>query len=115
FEGGTQGALCLINTTADMQDHLVRGQQVCRDTLGLYGVLDRDDWQQQPAWQWLSPEDRLRLGEDVRELLLLLAWTQVRFAPDDPATLRQALTLLDRAEAVEGLPPSRALWEDRAL
>jgi tetratricopeptide (TPR) repeat protein len=114
FEGGTQSALCLINTTADMQDHLLRGQQVCRETLGLYGVLDRDDWQQQPAWQRLEPEERQRLGEDVRELLILLAWTEVRFALDDADTERKALALLDRGEAVEGLPASRALWEDRA-
>jgi serine/threonine protein kinase/tetratricopeptide (TPR) repeat protein len=31
------------------------------------------------------------------------------------ATLRQALAVVDRASAVPGLPPSAALWEDRAL
>src|SRR5262249_29245589 len=48
------------------------------------------------------------------ELLLLLAWARVRSAPQDPDVLRQALALLDRAEAIQGLAPSRAYWEDRA-
>jgi serine/threonine protein kinase/tetratricopeptide (TPR) repeat protein len=114
FEAGTQRALCLVNTTAELSDHLRPGQEACADALALYGVLDRDDWQAQPAWQRLSPEERLRLGEDARELLLLLAWSKARAAGKEPEGLRAALRLLERAEAVEGLPPSRALWEDRA-
>ncbi len=114
FEAGTQRALCLVNTTAELSDHLRPGQDACADALGLYDVLERDDWQAQPAWQRLAPEERLRLGEDARELLLLLAWSRVRAAPEAPAARREALRLLDRAEGIEGLPPSRALWEDRA-
>jgi tetratricopeptide (TPR) repeat protein len=114
FEAGTQRALCLVNTTADMQDHLRQGSKACRDTLALYGVLDRANWQERPEWRRLEPEDRLRLGEDTRELLLLLAWTVVRESPAKEG-LGRALALLDRAEAIEGLPPSRALWEDRAF
>ncbi|HZY85306.1 MAG TPA: protein kinase [Gemmataceae bacterium] len=114
FEAGTQRALCLVNTTAELSDHLRPGQEACAEALGLYGVLDRDDWQAQPAWQRLSAEERQRLGEDTRELLLLLAWSRARGAEKDPEPLREALRLLDRAEKVEGLPTSRALWEDRA-
>jgi tetratricopeptide (TPR) repeat protein len=50
----------------------------------------------------------------VRELLLLLAGARVSMAPGDEAVLRDALRLLDRAEALDGLPSSRALGEDRA-
>jgi serine/threonine protein kinase/tetratricopeptide (TPR) repeat protein len=115
FDEGTQRALCLVNTTAELSDHLLPGQQACQQTLALYEVLDRDDWQDRPAWQRLEPEERQRVGEDARELLLLLAWTAVKLAPNDPPALRQALALLDRAEAIRDLPPSRALWEDRAF
>ena len=114
FEEGTQRALCLVNTTADMQDHLRQGSKACRDALALYGVLANEDWQQRPDWTRLGAEDRLLLGEDARELLLLLAWTEVRASPGS-AALDRALALLDRAEAIEDLPPSRALWEDRAF
>jgi serine/threonine protein kinase/Tfp pilus assembly protein PilF len=115
FEAGTQRALCLVNTTADLTDHLRQGQQACRETLSLYGILGRADWQEQPPWRRLEPDERRRLGEDACELLLLLASTVVRADPDNPDALRQALGLLDRAEGIAGLPVSRALWEDRAL
>jgi serine/threonine protein kinase/Flp pilus assembly protein TadD len=114
YEAGTVRALCLVNTTTDLQDHLRQGVSACEQTLGLYRVLERDDWQQAADWQRLDAEDRQRLAEDARELLLLLAWARVRLHPGDRATLQEALALLDRAEAVEGLPPARALWEGRA-
>ncbi len=114
YEAGTQRALCLVNTTVDLRDHQRQGQEACQQTLALYGILDREDWQAQPAWQRLTSEERLRLGEDARELLLLLAWTTAKASPADPAVLRRTLALLDRAEGIDGLPASRALWEDRA-
>jgi serine/threonine protein kinase/Flp pilus assembly protein TadD len=114
YEEGTVKALCLVNTTTDVQDYLRQGAEACERTLALYGVLDRDDWQQGADWQRLAEDDRLRLAEDARELLQLLAWARVRGRPGDRETLRQALGLLDRARAVEGLGPSRALLEDRA-
>jgi serine/threonine protein kinase/Flp pilus assembly protein TadD len=113
YEAGTVRALCLVNTTSEVQDHLKQGLAVCEEALGRYDVLDRDDWQAHPDWQRLSADDRGRLAEDTRELLLLLAWGRVRTAPADPEVRRRALALLDRAEAIDGLPPSRALWEDR--
>jgi serine/threonine protein kinase/tetratricopeptide (TPR) repeat protein len=114
YEDGTVKALCLVNTTTEVQDYLRQGTEACERTLALYGVLDRDDWQQGTDWQHLAPEDRQRLAEDTRELLQLLAWARARGRPGDRETLRQALDLLDRAGAVEGLGPSRALLEDRA-
>jgi eukaryotic-like serine/threonine-protein kinase len=114
YEAGTEKALCLVNTVADLQDHLREGVEVCEETLALYGVLDRDDWQESPAWQRLDEGDRQRLAEDTRELLLLLAWARVRTGGNQPGDLRQALKHLDRADAVQGLKPSRAVWSDRA-
>ena len=49
------------------------GARVCEETLSLYDVLHRPDWQAQPEWRRLAPEDRRRLAENTRELLLLLA------------------------------------------
>jgi serine/threonine protein kinase/tetratricopeptide (TPR) repeat protein len=114
YERGVQRALCLVNTIADWKDHLRLGLSACEETLGLYGVLEREDWQQQPNWQRLEPAEQQRLAEDTRELLLLLAWARARTAPGDAGALRGCLQLLDRAEAITGLRPSRALWEDRA-
>src|SRR5262249_42629976 len=90
------------------------GIRVCEDTLGTFGVLDRDDWQDGADWQILTPPERHRLAEQTRELLLVLAWARVRTAPQDKTALQGALALLDRAEAIDGLGPSRALWEGRA-
>jgi tetratricopeptide (TPR) repeat protein len=53
------------------------------------------------------------LAEDRRELLLLLADARVRLAGGSRESAAQALDLLDRAESIAGLPPSRALWLDR--
>jgi serine/threonine protein kinase/Flp pilus assembly protein TadD len=112
FRAGTIGALCLVNTTTDGQDQLRLGLAACEKTLGLYQILQRDDWQEQPAWRLLGGQKR-ETAEDARELLLLLAWAHAETAPGDRGALRKALSLLDRCEAVAGLPPSRALWEDR--
>jgi eukaryotic-like serine/threonine-protein kinase len=114
FDAGTQEALCLVNTLSEAQDHLPRGRAACEKTLALYDVLGRSDWQDAPLWQLLAPAEQLAGAEDVRELLLLLAWARTRLAPADPATLAAALHLLEKAEAIVGLPPSRAIWEERA-
>ncbi|HXG10348.1 MAG TPA: protein kinase, partial [Gemmataceae bacterium] len=114
YEAGTIRALCLVNTSARLQDHLRQGAGICEETLGLYGLLEGEGWQEPADWARLPAEDRRKLAEDTRELLLLLAGARVRLAPGDPAVLRSALALLDRAEAIPDLEPSRALWLDRA-
>jgi serine/threonine protein kinase/lipoprotein NlpI len=165
FEAGTLRALCLVNTSADLQDHAEQGLRACEQTLNLYGVLDREGWQSHADWQGLAAAERKHLAEDVRELLLLLArarvqtaartvlgkdrkeltrtataflaplagtgarltgltaWAagQARWGPRSQPlrrahtrALRQALALLERAEALPGLPKSRALLEERA-
>jgi serine/threonine protein kinase/tetratricopeptide (TPR) repeat protein len=80
FEAGAVRALCLVNTTTDVHDHIAQGQKLCEETLRLYGVLDRQDWQNHPDWQRLPGRERQHLAEDVRELLLLLARARVHTA-----------------------------------
>jgi serine/threonine protein kinase len=106
FEKGVARALFLVNTTNELEDHLRQGVAVCEEALGLYGVLDRPDWQEHPEWRRLAEGDRRRLAEDARELLLLLAGARVRLAPGDRPTLAAALGLLDKAEAITGLTPA---------
>jgi serine/threonine protein kinase len=114
YEAGTVRALCLVNTVTDVQEHFARGVEVCERTLALYHVLDRDDWQEAPDWRRLDADQRQRLAEDTRELLLALAWGRVRTRSGDRGGLREALALTERADAIAGLGPSRALWEGRA-
>jgi serine/threonine protein kinase/tetratricopeptide (TPR) repeat protein len=114
YEQGTVRALCLVNTVTDVSDHLREGLAVTEETLALYHVLDDPRWQERADWRRLTAAERARLAEDTRELLLLLAWARVRSQPANRAILEEALGLLDRAEAVEGLPASRALLLDRA-
>lgn len=114
FQEGAQRALCLINTYSDLQDHVQQGTKVCEATLALYGILDQSDWQDGAAWQRLDPQTRYELGQDAREMLIMLAWAGTKTVPNQPDALRQALLLLEHAERIHGLEPSRALWEDRA-
>jgi eukaryotic-like serine/threonine-protein kinase len=114
YEKGTVQALCLVNTVSDVSDHLRQGLAVTEKTLALYHVLDDERWQERPDWLRLTSDERARLAEDTRELLLLLAWARVRSQPENDSVPQQALALLDRAEAIAGLPPSRALLLDRA-
>ena len=102
FDAGHLRALCLVNTMTDVQDHRREGAAACEEALGLFDVLGRDDWQRGPKWRRLADEDRSRLAEPVRDLLMLLAWTRADGRPD------AALAVLDRADAVEGVPLSRA-------
>ena len=113
-EKGTAGSLCLVNTTFDSPEHLRQGVAACERTLAVYGGLDGETWHEHPDWQLLAPDERTRMREDTRELMVLLAAARVRLVPTDPTTLREALALLDRAENIVDLPPSRALWLERA-
>ena len=113
-DAGVLRALCLVNTRLDLQDHLREGIAACERTLALFGAPEDPEWDRHPAWLRIAPEDRRRLAEDRRELLLLLADARVRLAEGSSDSAGQALGLLDRAESIPGLPPSRALWLDRA-
>ncbi len=113
-DAGTIRALCLVNTTLGRQDHLRQGIAVCEETLALYHLPNGRPCDAHPDWSNLAAEDRRQLAEDRRELLLLLAGARVRLARADRPTLMQSLALLDEAEAIPGLKPSKALWLDRA-
>jgi len=116
FVTGAERARILVNTSTGMAEQVKEGVSVCEQTLGLYDILRGDDWQQHPAWQRLEADDRQALAEDARELLLLLAWGKV-FLADTAASagIKEALRLLERAEAIPGLPDSSALWHDRGV
>jgi serine/threonine protein kinase/tetratricopeptide (TPR) repeat protein len=112
-DAGAVRAMCLVNTVLGHQDHLRKGVAVCEQTLALYGS-PAGHGGEHPDWIRLEPEERRQLAEDHRELMLLLAGARVRLAPGDRPTLVRSLALLDEAEAIPDLPPSRALWLDRA-
>jgi serine/threonine protein kinase/Flp pilus assembly protein TadD len=114
FEGLALTALRLGNTRDDLRAPAPEGPHVIRAALAQYGVTQRDDWQEQPAWRRLDEPTRRRLAEDIRELLLLLAWAQTRQAQSSPESLGQALALLNRAASVTDLDPSPVLALDRA-
>jgi serine/threonine protein kinase/Flp pilus assembly protein TadD len=116
YEDGIARVLYLVNTTQELRDdHIEAGLAACKETLALYDILEREDWQQHPDWRRLDTADQQRLAEDTRELLVLLAWARVRQTPEDPAVLRDALVLLDRADAVQDLSPSPAVWQYRGF
>jgi eukaryotic-like serine/threonine-protein kinase len=117
FEIDHQLALCLVNTTTDRKDHIAQGIAACEQALERYGILDRGAWQEHRDWRRLVPSDQRALAEDAREVLLLLARGTVyqnQARADAKEVLQAALALVDRAEAIQGLPPSPALWDDRA-
>ena len=112
-DAGTVQALCLINTAIDLAENRRQGIEVCEQTLALYEVPGQTG-QEHPDWAYFDLADRRRIAEDQRELYLLLAGARVRESQGQPEVVRPALGLLERAEAIAGLPPTRALWEDRA-
>ena len=111
---GTAQAFCLVNTNLGTEDHLRKGAEVCEQTLGLYGAPDGPPLESHPDWAAMPGARRLRIAEDRRELLMLLAWARVRLGSGREAAAREALGLLGRAEAIRGLVASRALRLEKA-
>ena len=111
FEQGTLKALCLLNTRSDLHDHAEQGRQVCEETLALFGILDDPNWQDRATWKRLTATEQHKLSEDARELLLLLASTDLN---SQISNLKFQISLLDRAAAIRDLPPSAAVWRTRA-
>jgi serine/threonine protein kinase/Flp pilus assembly protein TadD len=112
-DAGTDEALTLVNTVIERQDLLRQGLAVCERTLALYDPPAGSARKEHPDWVRLAPDQRRRVAEDRRELLLLAAGARVLLAPGDRRALRAALAQLDQAESIPGLEPSRALWNDR--
>lgn len=117
FDANAVRALSLVGTISDLAgyDHRREGLELCRNNLALYHVLDRDDWQDMPGWRRLDAMQRQRLLENVREVLLLYASGQASADGWRPENLREALALLDKAERIDGLAPTAALYEDRGF
>jgi serine/threonine protein kinase/Flp pilus assembly protein TadD len=117
FNGDAVRAFALVCTIADLDglDHQRAGMDLCKKNLDVYHVLDRDDWQDLPGWQRLDDERRAHLLESVREVLMLYAWARARGNDYRAGGLQDALGLLDRAQAIAGLAPTPALWQDRAF
>jgi len=59
------GSLSLSSPETDEANDLLA------DTLGIYRVLEHDDWEARPPFRGLSEPERQRVREDVTELLLL--------------------------------------------
>jgi serine/threonine protein kinase/tetratricopeptide (TPR) repeat protein len=114
FQAGTIETLCLINTVTDDDSHLRRGIALCEQTLELFRALSDPAWQEHPLLVRLPAADQTRVAEDVRELLMLLADGRVRLSRNRRNIVTEALALLERAERIRGVRPSRALWHDRA-
>lgn len=113
FHAAAQQALSLTNTVVPNEQTLQTGIVACEQTLRMYGVLDNPDWQTSIYLQRLAAHERIRLLEEVRELLLVLAGVRVRVAPGDRSAAESGLLLLEQAERIHELPPSRALLLDR--
>ncbi len=62
FEAGKVLALFYVNTKNDLGDHLALGEAACRDTLALYDILDRSDWEEHPDWKRINPQERTQTG-----------------------------------------------------
>ena len=73
-----------------------------QDLLSVYGVLERPDWQRQPAYRQLDADRRRAVDENVTELLLVRMMDlieQAVDADDRAAKLREARELLRRVPA----------------
>lgn len=114
FQTETMQSLPQTMMVAPDEEQLHEGIAKCKKTLGIYGVLDNPNWQQNAHWQSLEPFLQRKLSENVRELLLVLADAEVRQAKSATDAVEAALKKVDLAEQIRGLPPSKALFFDRA-
>ncbi len=112
-DAGMRRSRCLINTVIGLADNLSQGIDECEKTLALYEVPGKPG-AEHPDLAYLSIQERRQLAEDRRELLLLLVGARVRRAHGDRDVVRRSLALVERANAISDLPPSRALCEERA-
>ena len=109
----------LLNTASGPASHRGEGLTRAEALMTLYGVEQGDGWASGPMVRRLPPADRLALREEMSELMLLVARARVaqvgRAAPEPERrrVLGSAVTLLDRAEAIDP-NPSSALFETRA-
>ena len=107
-------ALCLVNTRLDLQDHLREGSRPASGRSPSSGRRKtRSGTGTRPGSG--SPR-RIAGGWRKTGASCCCSWpTPASAWPTGSSdSAGQALSLLDRAESIPGLPPSRALWLDRA-
>jgi serine/threonine protein kinase/tetratricopeptide (TPR) repeat protein len=121
FEEEQKTALTQLYSQHADRQQLEEGMTQARSTLGRYQVLDKAAWREAPAVRLLPREDQERLGDEVGELLFLLARSVERNATfhrelsSRPEEYRLALHYNSLAEAAfrqDHIP--RALWEQHA-
>ncbi len=97
---------------ADLQQALQRGQTA----LQRYGVLDDLSWKSKPAFGYLSKAEQQKLGDEIAELLLLLAAGREMVATeaDGSEPLREALQWNHLAEQAMETGFWQSGWHQRA-
>ncbi len=114
FQTLALSALCIVDTVIETDDTRQEGIAACKVALAIYQSDQNPEWQQRPVWSRLPLRDRPAVTETMREVLMSLASAQVRTSQPKPADIHESLRLLDIAESLPDLPPSKALWLDRA-
>ena len=120
FQEGLLKAQLLVHTGSEPGQNLDEGQQVCKQTLDLFDVLDSVDWTQSSRVKRLDPRRQAELADDATELVILLARVlaeQSKLATPakaQTALLERAVDLLNRAAQLQSTGVPRALFEDRS-
>lgn len=65
------------------------------DPLEVYGVLDGNDWEQLPHYRRLDPADRIRVAEDITELLAVRVIAMEEEKTDAASFDSRAVNMLD--------------------
>jgi serine/threonine protein kinase/tetratricopeptide (TPR) repeat protein len=108
----------LLNTQGPT-DHQTRGIEIARRALAHYHVETSDNWTSEPGFALLPRDERSALREEIGELLMLLARSEI-FAAQREGTEADRLAALERGirrlDVAERTLPYRvsALYEDRS-
>jgi serine/threonine protein kinase/Tfp pilus assembly protein PilF len=110
FRSGADQARCLVNTATDFGDQVQNGAAVCERTLGMFGVLDDEHWQDGRLFRKLDLDQQQSAAEDARELLLLLARARVHLASEPLSALAADFAGLCGSGFSPGLGPLAGAW-----
>ncbi len=107
-----------LNLASDAEDNMAffgvekkRGDHLAREALGLYGVLEADDWPSRLEHSTLTGDKKQQVREATYLLLVSLADQAVRWSRD-PQHVRSSLDLLRRRQLFH--VPTRAFYFVRA-
>ena len=118
FTDDLRRARFLLGGPVPGADELTEGTATARRALARYNLLDGAAWDSRPAFVVLPPDERDRLRNDIRELLLLLGrGSRLQATPADRESSRaEARRFNELAEACASSPEGlRAVWLQRAL